>query len=247
MVCQKQIDKLLSGFRSPNDNNGEFVFLILMFCLIAVCLYLVLGDVAWADSGKLPGTDASGQLEAAGTLLRIIDTGLFKWGARIFAGLCIMSSGWALKEQRFGIAIICVIGAIIFGTAPTWVKNIFEIGGGGGVFSLMSPRRLSQVCLSQRWRCLPCMITRAEAPARQPGQPDHRFPHHDLRLLGVIGGVHRPLRRSFVRGGVLLVGNDVFAPYARTVCDAGDSVEEQSRDFLSLAIPAPGLGVARSY
>lgn len=92
------------------------------------------GLPALAQPTKIPGTDASGQLEAAGTLLKIIDTGLFKWGARIFAGICIMSAGWSLKEQRFGIAIICVIGAIIFGTAPTWVKNIFSIGGGEGVF-----------------------------------------------------------------------------------------------------------------
>ena len=27
MVCQKQIDKFLGGFRSPKgDNNGEFIF-----------------------------------------------------------------------------------------------------------------------------------------------------------------------------------------------------------------------------
>ena len=90
---------------------------------------------AFAGSASLPGEDMSDKLQAAGTLLRLIDTGLFKWGARIFAGICIMSAGWSLKEQRFGIAIICVIGAIVFGTAPMWVKNIFEIGGGGGIFS----------------------------------------------------------------------------------------------------------------
>ena len=84
--------------------------------------------------GVLPGTDASDKLEAAGTLLRLLDTALFKWGARIFAGLCIMSSAWSLKEQRFGIAIICIVGALIFGTAPTWVKNIFSIGTGDSIF-----------------------------------------------------------------------------------------------------------------
>ena len=36
-------------------------------------------------------------------------------------------------------------------------------------------------------------------------------------------------------------GTMFLIPYARTFCDAGDSVEEQSRDFLSLAIPALGL------
>jgi hypothetical protein len=83
---------------------------------------------------QLPGTDASDQLEAAGTLLRIIDTALFKWAARIFAGLCLLSTAWSLKEQRIGIAIICIVAAILFGSAPTWVKNIFSIASADSVF-----------------------------------------------------------------------------------------------------------------
>jgi hypothetical protein len=85
--------------------------------------------------GSLPGADASDKLEAAGTLLRLIDTALFKWGARIFAGICVMSAAWSLKEQRFGIAIVCIVGALIFGTAPKWVKNIFAVGSGDSIFS----------------------------------------------------------------------------------------------------------------
>ena len=108
----------------------------LLYAAVTVLILCIFGELAFADVARLPGVDESSKLEAAGTLLRLIDTGLFKWGAGIFAGICIMSAGWALKEQRFGIAIICVIGAMIFGTAPTWVKNIFEIGGGNGVFSM---------------------------------------------------------------------------------------------------------------
>jgi hypothetical protein len=126
--------KSKNGGPDPS-RQGEILFALTTFLFVAGVLYLALGEVAFAEGTKLPGADASDQLQAAGTLLRIIDTGLFKWGARIFAGICIMSSGWALKEQRFAIAIICVVGAIIFGTAPTWVKNIFDIGGGNGVFS----------------------------------------------------------------------------------------------------------------
>jgi hypothetical protein len=122
--------------RGSGPNNEDFVSTAVM---VAVFI-LLLGWILWsgeahAATTHLPGEDMSDKLQAAGTLLRLIDTGLFKWGARIFAGLCIMSAGWSLKEQRFGIAIICVIGAIVFGTAPMWVKNIFEIGGGNGVFS----------------------------------------------------------------------------------------------------------------
>ncbi len=108
-----------------------------LFALIAVAvvgLVLMYADIALADIGNLPGRDESAKLEAAGTLLRLIDTGRFKWGARLFAGLCIMSAAWALKEQRFGMAVICVIGAVIFGTAPTWVKNVFSISNDSSIF-----------------------------------------------------------------------------------------------------------------
>ena len=109
-----------------------FWWVICTLLLTAVAVGLA-AEPGWSQ-GRLPGEDASSKLEAAGTLLRLIDTALFKWGTRIFAGICIMSSAWSLKEQRFGIAIISVVGAIIFGTAPTWVRNIFEIGTSDSVF-----------------------------------------------------------------------------------------------------------------
>ncbi len=83
---------------------------------------------------KIPGTDQSAKLKTAGTLLMLVDTALFVWLARIFAGLCVLSAGWLIKEQKFGPAVICVVGALIIGTSPAWVLNIFEISGGGGVF-----------------------------------------------------------------------------------------------------------------
>ncbi|MGE0175129.1 MAG: hypothetical protein AB7T49_20205 [Oligoflexales bacterium] len=98
-----------------------------------VGVFWLVGPECFAQT-SLPGSDASDKLEAAGTLLRLLDTALFKWGARIFAGICIMSAAWSLKEQRFGIAIICIVGAMIFGTAPTWVKNIFSIGASDSIF-----------------------------------------------------------------------------------------------------------------
>lgn len=120
-----------SNVKSPNPlKNEEWFF----FALIAVLLICFAHTNALAGT-KIPGADASDKLEAAGTLLRIVDSVLFSWGARIFAGLCVMSAGWNLKEQRFGIAVLCVVAALVLGTAPTWVKNIFDIGGGGGVFS----------------------------------------------------------------------------------------------------------------
>lgn len=120
----------------PDPDEPSTKLLVFLSLLTLLLGYLVFfSPLAHAGPATLPGEDASDKLQAAGTLLRMIDTALFKWGARLFSGLCIMSAGWALKEQRFGIAIICVIGAILFGTAPVWVKNIFEIGGNQGLFS----------------------------------------------------------------------------------------------------------------
>jgi hypothetical protein len=50
-------------------------------------LYLAICGPEAYSQARLPGTDASDKLEAAGTLLRLIDTGLFKWGARIFGSI----------------------------------------------------------------------------------------------------------------------------------------------------------------
>lgn len=120
--------------KSPNPRKSEEWFLF----LIITTLLIWLAHAQAYGATHIPGQDASDKLEAAGTLLRIVDSVLFSWGARIFAGLCVMSAGWNLKEQRFGIAILCIVAAIVLGTAPTWVKNIFDIGGGGGVFSMNS-------------------------------------------------------------------------------------------------------------
>jgi len=121
-------------------SSAKTTALIAMFLIIAgLFVYLLLVGPEVYSQARLPGTDQSDKLEAAGTVLRLLDTALFKWGARLFAGLCIMSSAWALKEQRFGIAVICIIGALIFGTAPKWVKNIFDIGGSDSVFGYTMP------------------------------------------------------------------------------------------------------------
>ena len=98
---------------------------VILYCILALC-----SENALANIPRLPGTDEMDKLSAAGTLLRLIDSFLFKFGARIMAGLAVLGAGWNLKEQRFGLAIVCIIAAIVIGTAPMWVKNIFDMGGG---------------------------------------------------------------------------------------------------------------------
>lgn len=108
---------------------------IVLLALIAICCF---GPDAFAASiPRLPGSDQSDKLQAAGTLLRLIDSALFSWGARIFAGLLILNAGVSLKNQAFGLAFISIIGAIMVGTAPMWVKNIFDMGG-GTLFSMVT-------------------------------------------------------------------------------------------------------------
>lgn len=102
---------------------------ILVLIAIISCL-VMLSTPAFANIPRLPGTDQMDKLAAAGSLLRLIDSFLFKFGARLMAGLAVLGAGWNLKEQRFGIAVVCIIAAIVIGTAPMWVKNIFDMGGG---------------------------------------------------------------------------------------------------------------------
>ena len=117
-------------------HRPPFLAFIVIFILALVLVAITTSaPQAMAGVTHLPGEDAADKLEAAGTLLRIIDTGLFKWGAKVFAGILVMSGGWALKEQRFGIATICVAGAVVIGTTPKWVKNIFDVGDNQSLFS----------------------------------------------------------------------------------------------------------------
>ncbi len=109
-------------------NGQELIFFVV---IIGILLLFSMQSLAQV---RIPGADESAKLKAAGTLLMLIDTALFVWLARIFAGLCVLSAGWLIKEQKFGPAVVCVLGALIIGTSPMWVRNIFEIGGGGGVF-----------------------------------------------------------------------------------------------------------------
>ena len=120
----------------PQGPIGPFlVFMLVLLLMIILC------ETIFGALPRLPGTNEIDQLHAAGTLIRIIDSILFSWGARIFAGLLILNAGISLKNQAFGLAFISIIGAIVIGTAPMWVKNIFDIGG-GTLFSAIFMGRL---------------------------------------------------------------------------------------------------------
>ena len=69
--------KFLLNTADPSGPNYHYLlFLLLLFLLVMV---------TFAHAGpRIPGVDASNQLEAAGTVLRIVDTALFKWGGKAF-------------------------------------------------------------------------------------------------------------------------------------------------------------------
>lgn len=145
-----EVSSKTSGRKEWKRHAITILLILAMACLAAIALS-VGGIQALADS-RLPGEDASDKLEAAGTLLKILDTGIFKWGARVFAGLGIMAGGWALKEQRFPTAVICIVGSMIIGTAPKWVKNIFDVGDNQGIFSQIERLdRDSRVCIRSQF------------------------------------------------------------------------------------------------
>lgn len=103
---------------------------VVVLCIIFLAYVFLMSTFGYANAPRLPGSDHTDKLTAAGDLLRIIDSALFSWGARLMAGLCVLGAGWNLKEQRFAIAVVCILAAIVIGTAPMWIQNIFEIGGG---------------------------------------------------------------------------------------------------------------------
>src|SRR3989338_763309 len=105
------------------------VYLVTLASWLLLCT-----TIALAETIPTLGGDANGisKLTAAGTLLRIVYSFLFSFGARLMAGLAVLGAGWNLKEQRFAMAIICIIAAIMMGTVPMWIKNIFEMDGSGG-------------------------------------------------------------------------------------------------------------------
>ena len=111
------------------DNHQPSVLTRSLFMSLLMLAGLI-GTQALAQV-SLPGTDPSSQMETAGSLLKLIDTAVFTWIARLLAGMCVLSAGWSLKEQKYNTAVICILAAVVIGTAPAWVKNIFAMGGGG--------------------------------------------------------------------------------------------------------------------
>lgn len=86
-------------------------------------LLSIINHCCFADTNSNGGAPAS--LATAEVIMKIAETFIFNYLAKFLAGLAVLSAAWNLKEQRFGMAVICIFGAIMLATVPTWVNNIF--------------------------------------------------------------------------------------------------------------------------
>jgi hypothetical protein len=120
--------KLNMNKKKPPSGIWFMCFLIAFFSLLQVC------D---AYGARIPGEDVSDKMEAAGSLLKLTDTLLFNWVTKILSGVCLLTGSLALKDQRFPIFIMCVLAALLLGTISLWVKNIWSVGGGSTLFSMV--------------------------------------------------------------------------------------------------------------
>lgn len=107
--------------------------LVLLFACIT---FLAISTPVHAQY-RLPGDDITNSLSAMGTVMKLADTLVFKIFSRFLAGLAILAAAWNLKEQRIGICVMCTFAAVALGLTPTFVKNIFDVGG-GTIFSMIN-------------------------------------------------------------------------------------------------------------
>lgn len=120
-----------------NEKSESMAQTKLLFYFVGALLLLKSGIVL-ATGATLPDTSTADMTKftAAGTLMGIVDSFLFSIGARLLAGVAILGAAWNLKEQRFAMAIICIFAAVMMGTIPMWVKNIFSLdSNAGSIFS----------------------------------------------------------------------------------------------------------------
>ena len=74
------------------DSSVRRLPMLAIFIATAIVLFVSID--ALANIPRLPGSDQMDKLTAAGDLLRLVDSFLFKFGARLMAGLAVLAAGW---------------------------------------------------------------------------------------------------------------------------------------------------------
>ncbi|MBI2601892.1 MAG: hypothetical protein HYW48_02450 [Deltaproteobacteria bacterium] len=98
--------------------------------LIALCLFAcpVLAGVS------IPGTSEADQLDTLGTMAKTLDVVIFIWGAKIAAAVVFLLGGWAIKENRLGVALLCLCAGFLILFAPKLATEIQSLSGIKSVF-----------------------------------------------------------------------------------------------------------------
>ena len=78
---------------------------------------------------NIPGTNEADQLETLGTMAKTFDVVIFTWGAKIAAAIVFLLAGWAIKENRLGVALLCLCAGFLMLFAPKLATEIQSLAG----------------------------------------------------------------------------------------------------------------------
>jgi hypothetical protein len=82
----------------------------------------------------IPGTNEADQLETLGTMAKTFDVIIFTWGAKIAAAVVFLLAGWAIKENRLGVALLCLCAGFLILFAPKLATEIQTLAGMTSLF-----------------------------------------------------------------------------------------------------------------
>ena len=91
---------------------------------------LLLIPAALYARNTIPGTSEADHLETLGTLAKTLDEVIFIWGAKIAAAVVFLLGGWSIKENRLGMALLCLCAGFLILFAPKLANEIQTLGGG---------------------------------------------------------------------------------------------------------------------
>ena|SRR3990167_9131770 len=94
---------------------------------------LLFSAVALA-SITIPGHNEADQLETLGTMAKTLDVVIFTWGAKIAAAVVFLLGGWAIKENRLGMALMCLCAGFLMLFAPKLATEIQSLAGMNSLF-----------------------------------------------------------------------------------------------------------------
>lgn len=105
--------------------NLRKVSFLIPFILIAIPVFARI---------TIPGTNEADQLETLGTMAKTFDVVIFTWGAKLAAAVVFLLAGWAIKENRLGVALLCLCAGFLILFAPKLATEIQSLAGMTSLF-----------------------------------------------------------------------------------------------------------------